>query len=94
MYVNKFSASYVSKVLDERPVDEHEADTMSILFFIQHLPCHCSLIGNWPPHARQANSTLKTHKTLLPCTKEKEEREINLLFTNKIKEFTFSFLEF
>jgi hypothetical protein len=70
-----FSTSYVvSKFLsDKRPVDEHEADTVSILLFIQHLPRHCSLKRDWPSHARQANTTLKTHKTLLPSPNKKEE---------------------
>jgi hypothetical protein len=71
-----FSTSYVvSKVSDKRPVDEHEADTVSILLFIQHLPRHCSFIRDWPPHARQANTTLKTHKTLLPRPNKKEQEK-------------------
>ena len=39
------------RVLDERPVDEHEADAVSSFFITQHLPSYCSLVGYRPPHA-------------------------------------------
>ena len=37
---------------------------MSIFFFIQDLPSHCSLIRNRPSHAWHADSALQTHKSL------------------------------
>ena len=55
----------LSKVSNKRPVDEHEANAVSAFFFVQYLPCHCSLIGDLPSHTWQADTTLKAHKTLL-----------------------------
>jgi hypothetical protein len=54
-----------SKVSHKRPVHEHEANAVSAFFFVQYLPCHCSLIGDWPSHTWQADTTWKAHKTLL-----------------------------
>ena len=61
---NKFYLIERAQLSYKRPVNEHEANAMSIFFFIQNLPRHCSLVRNRPSHARHTDSALQTHEAL------------------------------
>ena len=72
-----------NKMSNKRPVHKHKAHTMSILFFIQHLPSNNSFVRDRSPHAWKTNTTLKTCKTL-----PKEEKLIeSISFVDSIPQF-------